>query len=99
LAPDDTALLFEAADALESSIERSVAGEAGGGGSATDAAALCERLRAANGLQTAATWSATAEMRAPLPPGDGLAVHVRLTSDAPLKGARAFLIVQRARSL
>jgi two-component system, chemotaxis family, sensor kinase CheA len=95
LASDDSELLFEAADALDSAIERSVSGDE----SSLDVAPICERLRAATGLSATGTWSATTEYKVPLPPGEGLAVQVRLASDAPLKGARAFLIVQRARAL
>ena len=95
LSPDDTALLFDAADALDSAIEQSVAG----GEISSDVAALCDRLRATAGVPVADQWSATAEFKVPLPPGEGVAVHVRLAADAPLKGARAFLILQRARAL
>ena len=94
LAPDDVELLFEAADALDEAIDRSVAGD----GANVDVGPLCERLRAAAGSTFTGTWTATAEYKVPLPPDDGLAVAVRLAADAPLKGARAFLIVQRARA-
>lgn len=93
----DAALLFEAADALETAIERSVKGQDAG----IDAASLCTRLRAAmsdavTGLAVA-TGAAAGSVQ--LPSGDGRAVHVRLTSDVALRGARAFLVLQRARLL
>jgi two-component system chemotaxis sensor kinase CheA len=94
LTPDDTALLFDAADALERTIERAVAGERAG-----DFQPILERLRSITGAPSDGAWSAGADFRVQLPAGAGLAVHVRLAGDAPLKGARAYLILQRARSL
>lgn len=97
LSASDAALLFEAADALESAIERSAAGDAG----ALDVSALCHRLRAvaAGDDVPASALYATAEHRAALPDEDGVAVHVRLSAEAPLRGARAVLVLQRARDL
>jgi two-component system chemotaxis sensor kinase CheA len=97
LTASDTALLFEAADALEQAIERAVAGEDPG----ADTAALCTRLRSASGVSPAAPAAAGpgADPALVLPDGAGVAVTVRLTPDAPLRGARAFLVLQRARAL
>jgi two-component system chemotaxis sensor kinase CheA len=95
--PDDATLLFETADALDHAIERSVTGAA----LTVDVGALCQRLRGA----VAAVPVANSPTVTPsgsdlvLPPGQGVAIHVRLTADAPLRGARAFLVLQRARTL
>ncbi len=97
LTPDDLALLFDAVDVLEMVVERVGSGE--GADAMPDVAALCERLRSASGAAGPPVWTATAEHRVALPPGDGVAVHVSLSPDAPLKGARALLILQRLRSL
>jgi two-component system, chemotaxis family, sensor kinase CheA len=89
---DESPLLLEATDALESAIEASVAGRGGD----IDVSALCGRLR---GWATAthAVPSTVGEFL--LPQGDGLAVTVTLGRDAPLRGARAMLVLERARSL
>jgi two-component system chemotaxis sensor kinase CheA len=102
-------LLFRAADVLESAIEAAVGGTA----STVDVGPVVERLRAealdakpaappsrkrasrtAKGGPTVADgWTAAA------PRGDGLLVRVRLADGTPLKGVRAFLVVQAARAL
>ena len=89
---DDPPLLLEATDALEAAIEASVAGRGGD----IDVTALCGRLR---GWATAthAVPSTVGEFL--LPQGDGMAVTVTLGRDAPLRGARAMLVLERARSL
>jgi two-component system, chemotaxis family, sensor kinase CheA len=89
---DDPPLLFDAADALEAAIEASVAGRAAD----VDVNAICARLRGwATGLH--AVPSTVGEFL--LPSGEGLGVTVTLTRDAPLRGARALIILQRARTL
>ena len=92
LRQDDPPLLLEATDALESAIEASVSGRAGD----VDVNAICGRLR---GWATAthAVPSTVGEFL--LPSGDGLAVTVTLGRDAPLRGARAMLVLEQARSL
>ena len=120
--PELMDVLFAAADALEASIERVVAGQSeapeiagvvdrlralaegrpGGAGPGTAAPAATRRKRgrksspdaaAAETAQTAARWSA------PAAEGPGLLVRVRLHAGTPLKGVRAFLIVQKARGM
>ncbi|HEX7122100.1 MAG TPA: Hpt domain-containing protein, partial [Gemmatimonadaceae bacterium] len=96
LGPADTSLLFEAADALESAIELSVSDRAG----EIDVTALCQRLRGATRtinpeVLATAEWDLTLA----LPAGPGVGVHVRLAGDTPLRGARAALVLQRARAL
>lgn len=92
LRSDDPSLLFDAADALEAAIEASVAGRAPD----VDVSAICARLRGwATGLH--AVPATVGEFL--LPPGEGLGVTVTLTRDAPLRGARALLVLQRARTL
>jgi two-component system chemotaxis sensor kinase CheA len=89
-------VLFEAADALEMAIEMSVAGR----GEQLETATLVGRLQAFASTSSASITPAT---RAALPeesarqraPGAGRLITVRLAADTPMKGVRAFLIVQR----
>jgi len=92
LRSDDPPLLFEAADALEAAIEASVAGRSAD----VDVSPVCARLR---GWATAVHAVPATVGEFLLPPGEGLAVNVTLTRDAPLRGARALLVLQRARAL
>src|SRR5688572_24742328 len=92
LRSDDPPLLFEASDALEAAIEASVAGRAAD----VDVNSVCARLR---GWATATHAVPATVGEFLLPPGDGLAVTVTLVRDAPLRGARAMLVLQRVRSL
>jgi two-component system chemotaxis sensor kinase CheA len=89
---DDPPLLLEATDVLESAIEASVAGRADD----VDVASICGRLR---GWATATHAVPTTVAEFLLPPGDGLAITVTLAADAPLRGARALLVLQRARAV
>ena len=92
LRSDDPPMLFEAADALEAAIEASVAGRS----SEVDVTAICARLRGwATGMH--AVPSTVGEFL--LPPSEGVGVTVTLTRDTPLRGARALIVLQRARSL
>jgi two-component system chemotaxis sensor kinase CheA len=96
------ALLFESADLLELAIDASVQGQL----ESVDVSALVMRLRAEGGrASTGASveqvpgatgdrdWTAAA------PDGDGLLVRIRLSPGTPLKGVRAFLVVQAATKL
>jgi two-component system chemotaxis sensor kinase CheA len=94
LAPSDVALLFEASDALEAAIERSVSGDASG----LDHARLVEKLRLAAGV-TPRESAVTLLSDVSLPPGNGLSVYVTIEQNAPLRGARGLLVLQRARVL
>ena len=89
---DDPSLLLEATDVLEAAIEASVAGRAGD----VDVHAICGRLR---GWATATHAVPATVGEFLLPPGEGLAVTVTLARDTPLRGARAMLVLQRARML
>jgi two-component system, chemotaxis family, sensor kinase CheA len=89
---DDPSLLLEATDALESAIEASVAGRAGD----VDVHSICGRLR---GWATATHAVPATVGEFLLPPGEGLAVTVTLARDTPLRGARAMLVLQRAKML
>ena len=92
LRSDDPPLLFEAADALEAAIEASVAGRSAD----VDVNAICARLRGwATGMH--AVPATVGEFL--LPPGEGVAVTVTLSRDAPMRGARAVLVLRRARTL
>jgi two-component system chemotaxis sensor kinase CheA len=92
LRSDDPPLLFEAADALEAAIEASVAGRSAD----VDVSSICARLRGwATGMH--AVPATVSEFL--LPPGEGLGVTVVLSRDAPMRGARAMLVLQGARTL
>lgn len=104
-----TEALFTATDALEVAVGLSVAGRH----AEIDVANPLDRLRsldagvaeaprakrgalvpsAAGSTMQPITWTAAA------PVGDGVLVRVRIDPDAPLRGVRAFLVVQAARGL
>ena len=100
-------LLFRSADVLESAIEAAVGGQPESvdvgpavtllraeASDAVPAAAGKRRARRTKGTQHVADgWTARA------PEGKGLLVRVRLADGTPLKGVRAFLVVQAARAL
>jgi two-component system, chemotaxis family, sensor kinase CheA len=90
-------LLFRCADVLESAIEGAVAGRE------VPMEDVLRRLRAfAEPRPAAAAPDATSspnEWTAPAPTGSGTLVRVRLVDEAPLKGVRAFLVVQALRRL
>jgi two-component system chemotaxis sensor kinase CheA len=78
-------VLFRAADVLEQSIEAATAGRDG----EVVAADLVAQLRALGAIESGSdTWTV------PAPAGDGLLVRVRLAPDTPLRGVRAFIIIQ-----
>ena len=99
--------LFHATDALEAAIELAVAGRP----EEADTAAEIGRLRALMAGLVATTSasgkpvtghrgaSAPAGWSVALAPGDGRAVFVRLSPSAPLRGVRAFLVVQKLGTL
>jgi len=97
--------LFAAADALEASIELSVAGRV----EEIDVAAVVERVRELGNRPTAARDAVhTAEIEAAVtapawtaaePAGEGMLIRVRLNEGTPLRGVRAYLIAQKAKSL
>jgi two-component system, chemotaxis family, sensor kinase CheA len=82
-------LLFRSADVLEHSVEAAVAGR---DGEIIDRELLA-RIRAL-GAQSARNDGSASRWNAPAPGTDGLLVRVRLEPDTPLRGVRAFLIVQ-----
>lgn len=89
--------LFRAADTLETAVESAVAGDDDPAGSdAIDAvvAALREISSAAQAPEHAAAAKALE-----LPDAPGTLVRVRLAPDTPLRGVRAFMIVEAARRL
>jgi two-component system chemotaxis sensor kinase CheA len=92
-------LLFRCADVLESAIEGAVAGRS----VSTDD--VMRRLRAFGEVRPTVATAAPAESdepnewTAPLPVGSGMLVRVRLQPETPLKGVRAFLVVQALRRL
>ncbi|MFN8572866.1 MAG: chemotaxis protein CheA [Gemmatimonadaceae bacterium] len=92
---DGIALLFDATDALDRAVAGSVAGD-----DKVDVQPLIARL------QGASTGRGAAGDHSPVPPpmlpqtaGDGIDIEVSLASDAPLPGARALLVLQRARTI
>src|SRR5690348_3334597 len=91
-------LLFRAADVLEVAIEGCVAGRA----VSTDD--VLRRLRAFGETKPAAPVAAAdpeqpGDWAAPAPAGTGTLVRIKLLPEAPLKGVRAFLVVQALRRL
>ena len=90
-------LLFRAADVLEVAIEGAVAGRE----VATED--VMQRLKGFGAAtpQPAAPAPASGpnEWTAPAPTGTGTLVRIRLAPEAPLKGVRAFLVVQALRRL
>ncbi len=97
--PEVVELLFHAADALEQSIEGAVAGTPPPAGMPD----LLVELRAAGGAVTPAMGQvavpAPGGWTAPLPPGPGLAVRVRIAPETPLRGVRAYLVLQAVRRI
>lgn len=93
---EQVALLFDAADALEQAVEASTSPQAAAPPSALDVSSLVDRLQ---GRHARVTPSPPSEHAMTLPPGDGVAVHVRLEPGTLLPGARAQLVVARARAL
>ena len=101
--------LFAAADALEASIELAVAGRA----EEADLAPLVERLHElVEGRDSGRVSLPSKSIKAVAPgeaashtvwtagaaPGPGVLVRVRLNQGTPLRGVRAYLVVQKARS-
>ena len=100
-------VLFRAADALEASIELAVAGRA----DEADVTAAVARIRdyedspadllpvAAAPLRAPQPAAAAGGWSAPAPEGPGLLVRVRLAEGTPLKGVRAFMVVERIKGV
>lgn len=91
-------LLFRAADVLEVAIEGAVAGRE------VTTEDVLRRLRAFGDTKAQPTSGTAAEdesgdWTAPAPAGSGTLVRIRLVPEAPLKGVRAFLVVQALRRL
>ena len=78
-------VLFRSADALELAVEAAVVGPVG---EATPAEVVTELRGLAVDANTATPWTARA------PNGEGVLVRIRLAPNTPLRGVRAFLIVQ-----
>lgn len=91
LALGEVALLFDAADALEAAIEASATAQE----SALDVTSLVERLQG----RRPASVPPPAVAGLQLPAGDGVAVQVTLEPGTILPGARAQLVLARARAL
>jgi two-component system chemotaxis sensor kinase CheA len=77
-------VLFRAADVLELAVEAAVAGRDG----ELHSADLVEQLRALGTVGHNGDWTVDA------PAGPGMLVRIRLMPDTPLRGVRAFIIVQ-----
>ncbi|MEP7001968.1 MAG: chemotaxis protein CheA [bacterium] len=97
-------LLFQAADVLETAIEGAVLGRS----NAAEVDAIVARLRTdGTAGPSISRGRASTSMRvveeeswtAAAPGGDGLLVRIRLAQGTPLKGVRAFLVVQVAKQL
>ena len=93
-------LLFQSTDVLESAVEGAVQGRS----NAAEVEGVVARLRAEGGpgrghASTDVRVVADGAWTASAPEGDGLLVRIRLVQGTPLKGVRAFLVVQAARQL
>ncbi|HUX33402.1 MAG TPA: chemotaxis protein CheA [Gemmatimonadaceae bacterium] len=101
ITPEVMDVLFRAADVLEQAVEASVAGRA----DEVHADTVLARLRAMGratpraSAAIAAVPLSEALWTAPVPEGAGPVVRVRLAQDTPLRGVRAFLIVQSLKRL
>lgn len=84
-------VLFRATDALEHSVEAAVAGREG----EVVATELVSKLHALGQSATRAPGNGGI-WTVPAPSGDGKLVRVRLAPDTPLRGVRAFIIIQKA---
>lgn len=98
ITPELMDVLFRAADLLEQSVEASVAGRL----DEVHPEGVLERMRALGGGTPRAAASAAPEparerWTVPAPAGDGTLVRVRLVRDTPLRGVRAFVVVQTLR--
>ncbi|MDQ6830912.1 MAG: chemotaxis protein CheA, partial [Gemmatimonadota bacterium] len=93
--PAVTDALFAAADALESAIARASRGESG-----DDAhGAVIAQLAALLGRPTGPAINAPTPTVAPSGSGEGRLVRIRVASESPMRGVRAWMIVKRAESL
>jgi two-component system, chemotaxis family, sensor kinase CheA len=107
-------LLFQAADLLETAIETSVAGTAdrvdvaplvallrSDGSEPTTSAPppAAKRRRGKTARPAKASRDSSSRWTAKPPRGSGMLVRIRLAEGTPLKGVRAFLVVQAARVL
>ncbi|HEX8850856.1 MAG TPA: chemotaxis protein CheA [Gemmatimonadaceae bacterium] len=107
-----TDALFTAADALEVAVGLSVANREGEidvagpldklravQGTATTGSGDGGRGSAAKRSSTSVPTVEAHRWSAPVPPGTGLVVRVAIASDAPLRGVRAFMVVEKLRAL
>ena len=92
--PETVDVLLAGADALESAVERAVAGES----SDADVHPVIERLRAVSGPAAAPTAPA-AQQRFPIPAGPGVLVRVRQAPETDMPGVRAYLVLQHAKGI
>jgi two-component system chemotaxis sensor kinase CheA len=86
-------VLFRSADVLEQAVEAAVAGRDGEVIAADLVATLHALGIGASIAQQQGTWTVTA------PRGAGTLVRIRLAPDTPLRGVRAFIIVQALKKL
>ena len=98
ITPPVTDALFKAADALERGIEESVAGRAASVDT-QDVLAQLRRFATLLGVEAKRAPIATAAWSVPEPRGAGRLVRVRLAPDTPLRGVRAFIVVQALRRI
>jgi two-component system chemotaxis sensor kinase CheA len=86
-------VLFRSADVLEQAVEAAVAGR-DGEVLAADLVATLHALGVGEAIpQQTGTWSI------PVPRGEGTLIRIRLNPDTPLRGVRAFIIVQSLKKL
>ncbi len=90
----DPALLLEATDVLESAVESAVSGE----DTPAVVSAMCRTLQRANSGASPSQEITAIESGHPAD-GEGRLIVVRLSPDTPLPGARAALLLRKAREL
>ena len=100
VSPEVMEVLFRSADALEESIEAAVRGD-------RPPLALSQLVLQIRSIAGSGGWDASAPeaarqaalpgWTAALEPGRGIAIRIRLAPDTPLRGVRAFMIVQSLR--
>jgi two-component system, chemotaxis family, sensor kinase CheA len=93
VSPEVMDVLFQSADGLEHAIERAVAGKK----VSPEVASLVERIRALVRSTPDVTEGGDSPIVAP--EGQGIAVRVRLQPDTPLRGVRAYMILQKVKQL
>lgn len=92
-------LLFRSADTLEAAVEEAVQGRDAPPGTASLLDALRTFSRTSGGMAAIPAPAPAIVWSVGVPEGDGIGIRVRLVRDTPLRGVRAYLVVEAARRL